>query len=395
MHTPLCIFVLAILFCQVAPDSDHGDAVINYTSEDFDAALEQSKLFVMFYAPWCGHCKRLSPTWNELAKLYNPLLDQTLIIGKVDCTVETALCAKHEITGYPTLKFFHDKYSEVVRYKSARDIQSLNNFIEEQLSNSPEKPEAKVSTGGLFDLTDDSFPKHIETGSHFIKFYAPWCGHCKRLAPTWEDLAMQYVGQEDVSVAKVDCTIHRATCDSYGVRSYPTLLFFRNGEKVDEYQGGRSLEELQGYMDTQLAVINVNADRTDEKIPENVQVEEEKPQENLGAIFELEADTFTAGISEGFTFVKFYAPWCGHCKRLAPTWEELSKEMARYPVVTIAKVDCTFSTNICKENGVKGYPTLILFKDGQKVTEYTGSRDLGDLVEFMLEHIPQEVHDEL
>lgn len=43
---------------------------------------------------------------------------------------------------------------------------------------------------------------------------------------------------------------------------------------------------------------------------------------------------------------------CGHCKRLAPTWEELSKEMARYPVVTIAKVDCTFSTNICKENGV-------------------------------------------
>lgn len=68
---------------------------------------------------------------------------------------------------------------------------------------SPEKPEAKVPTGGLFDLTDDSFPKHIETGSHFIKFYAPWCGHCKRLAPTWEDLAMQYVGQEDVSVAKV------------------------------------------------------------------------------------------------------------------------------------------------------------------------------------------------
>lgn len=54
---------------------------------------------------------------------------------QVDCTVETALCAKHEITGYPTLKFFHDKYSEVVRYKSARDIQSLNNFIEEQLSN--------------------------------------------------------------------------------------------------------------------------------------------------------------------------------------------------------------------------------------------------------------------
>ena len=42
---------------------------------------------------------------------------------------------------------------------------------------------------------------------------------------------------------------------------------------------------------------------------------------------------------------------------------------------------------------VRGYPTLILFKNGQKVTEYTGSRDLGDLVEFMLEHIQR--HDEL
>nr|XP_022293558.1 thioredoxin domain-containing protein 5-like [Crassostrea virginica] len=386
------IFVLAVLVCQTVSDSDHGDATINYNSETFDAALEDSKLFVMFYAPWCGHCKRLSPTWNELAKLYNPLIDQTLLIGQVDCTVETALCAKNEITGYPTLKFFHNKYSEVVRYKSARDLQSLQSFIEEQLSNAPEQSDPKnVPTGGLFDLTDDSFPKHIETGSHFIKFYAPWCGHCKRLAPTWEDLAMQYLDQEDVSVAKVDCTVHRATCDSYGVRSYPTLLFFRNGEKVDEYQKGRSLEELQNYMDIQLAVKNVNADRTDEKIPENVP--NQQAEENLAAVFELEADTFTAGISEGLAFVEFFAPWCGHCKRLAPTWEDLSREMSRYPVVTIAKVDCTINTNVCKDNGVRGYPTLILFKNGQKVTEYTGSRDLGDLVEFMLEHIQR--HDEL
>ncbi|XP_022293558.2 thioredoxin domain-containing protein 5-like isoform X1 [Crassostrea virginica] len=386
------IFVLAVLVCQTVSDSDHGDATINYNSETFDAALEDSKLFVMFYAPWCGHCKRLSPTWNELAKLYNPLIDQTLLIGQVDCTVETALCAKNEITGYPTLKFFHNKYSEVVRYKSARDLQSLQSFIEEQLSNAPEQSDPKnVPTGGLFDLTDDSFPKHIETGSHFIKFYAPWCGHCKRLAPTWEDLAMQYLDQEDVSVAKVDCTVHRATCDSYGVRSYPTLLFFRNGEKVDEYQKGRSLEELQNYMDIQLAVKNVNADRTDEKIPENVP--NQQAEENLAAVFELEADTFTAGISEGLAFVEFFAPWCGHCKRLAPTWEDLSREMSRYPVVTIAKVDCTINTNVCKDNGVRGYPTLILFKNGQKVAEYTGSRDLGDLVEFMLEHIQR--HDEL
>jgi hypothetical protein len=46
------IFVLAILFQQVLTDSDHGDAVISYTSDDFDAALDKTKHFVMFYAPW-------------------------------------------------------------------------------------------------------------------------------------------------------------------------------------------------------------------------------------------------------------------------------------------------------------------------------------------------------
>jgi thiol-disulfide isomerase/thioredoxin len=82
--------------------------------------------------------------------------------------------------------------------------------------------EKDVPTSGLFDLTDDSFPPHIETGSHFIKFYAPWCGHCKRLAPTWEDLALQYVGQEDVSVAKV---FHKLSCHSEIVLHLDLPLF--------------------------------------------------------------------------------------------------------------------------------------------------------------------------
>jgi hypothetical protein len=51
---------------------------------------------------------------------------------------------------------------------------------------------------------------------------------------------------------------------------------------------------------------------------------------------------------------------CGHCKRLAPTWDDLSKEMARYPIVTIAKVDCTHHGNVCKENGVSLFVIDIL-----------------------------------
>ena len=78
------------------------------------------------------------------------------------------------------------------------------------------------------------------------------------------------------------------------------------------------------------------------------------------------------------------AQWCGHCKRLAPTWDSLAEEFAGDESVHVAKVDCTASRGACETHGVRGYPTLKLFTDGQTTgTKYSGQRDLGSLAAFV------------
>lgn len=109
---------------------------------------------------------------------------------------------------------------------------------------------------------------------------------------------------------------------------------------------------------------------------------------------ELTEETFKNGIQTGIAFVKFYAPWCGHCKRLSSTWNTLRDKFANREMVKIFKVDCNSDLNkeLCNNEKIEGFPTLFLYKDGLKISEYSGSRTIEDLTDFVNTHLP---HDEL
>ncbi|KAL6079316.1 Protein disulfide-isomerase A3 [Balamuthia mandrillaris] len=77
--------------------------------------------------------------------------------------------------------------------------------------------------------------------------YAPWCGHCKRLAPTWDELATKTEGK--FNVGKVDCTVEKAVCSKLGVRGYPTIKL-RNGDKLYAYQGARTVEAFKEFVNS-------------------------------------------------------------------------------------------------------------------------------------------------
>ncbi|XP_029282012.1 protein disulfide-isomerase A3-like [Cottoperca gobio] len=111
-------------------------------------------------------------------------------------------------------------------------------------------PDPVSSRRDVLELGDADFD-YLATGHEtmLVKFYAPWCGHCKKLAPDFEKAATRLKGS--VQLAKVDCTAHSEVCSRFGVSGYPTLKIFRNGRDSAPYDGPRSADGIYHYMKKQ------------------------------------------------------------------------------------------------------------------------------------------------
>jgi len=98
-------------------------------------------------------------------------------------------------------------------------------------------------------LTDENFEDTIKNNSVvMVKFHAPWCGHCKSLAPEYEKVATLAKQQNlPYIIAEVDATIHRVTSDNQEIKGFPTMRLFINSEVV-EYDGERNAEAILSFI---------------------------------------------------------------------------------------------------------------------------------------------------
>lgn len=101
----------------------------------------QGPLFVKFYAPWCGHCKRLAPTWDQLGEVE---LDGGVRVAKVDCTRESGLRSKYGVRGYPTLLMIADGGKTLKKHMGARSVESLKHWANVEWKDMPEYDPTKI-----------------------------------------------------------------------------------------------------------------------------------------------------------------------------------------------------------------------------------------------------------
>jgi len=213
---------------------------------------------------------------------------------------------------------------------------------------------------------------------HSSNFFAPWCGHCKSLAPKYEQLAdaFQHV-QDKVIIAKIDADGDgRPLGQKYGVTGFPTLKWFGgDGEFVEDYEGARELEDLIKYIT--------------EKSGAKSNIKPPPPSE----VKTLTVDNFhpVALDKTKDALVAFTAPWCGHCKSLKPVFEKVASYFKDEEDCILANMDADASHNkpIASMYGVQSFPTIKFFGKGKENKEnpiaYTGGRSEQAIVDFLNE----------
>lgn len=292
----------------------------------------------------------------------------------------------------------------------------------------------------MTELEGDKIDDTVKDGYWMVEYFSPYCHHCKAFAPILQTLYEFYYTSDPVpqtsgsgeshddlnsftryynfKLAKVDCVAFGDACVSHDIQSFPTVVLYKDGKVVEKKTGQKDLATMSKWVEEILETIKPGSrPQGGPKLPK-VGAKDAPPQPAMVAMAAKDGDdkvaagkaktTLTgtrvnehikqtpnpAGKSVALTadnfqrmvtttldpwFIKFYAPWCHHCQAMAPSWQGMAKQMEGR--LNVGEVNCEAEKRLCKDVKVRGYPTIMFFRGGERI-EYEGLRGLGDLLNF-------------
>ncbi|KAH8401434.1 hypothetical protein KR009_005448, partial [Drosophila setifemur] len=467
-----------LLLGAIAIASGAEQDVLELGDDDFSSTLKQHETtLVMFYAPWCGHCKRLKPEYAKAAEIVKDD-DPPIKLAKVDCTeAGKEVCSKYSVSGYPTLKIFRqDEVSQ--DYNGPREAIGIAKYMRAQVGPASKNLKSVEELLKFLDTKDTTlFGYFSDVDSKLAKVFLKFAdknrekyrfGHSSdadvlakqgetdkivlirapHLSNKFEASTVKFEGSSESDLTTfVKENYHGLV----GHRTQDTVRDFQNplitayfsvdyqkNPKGTNYWRNRVLKvakEFVGQINFAIAskddfqhelneygydfvgdkpVIlardekNLKYALKDEFSVENLQDFVEKllgselePYIKSEAIPESNDAPVKVAVAKNFddlvinngkdTLIEFYAPWCGHCKKLTPIYEELAEKL-QDEEVSIVKMDAT-ANDVPPEFNVRGFPTLFwLPKDAKnKPVSYNGGRELDDFVKYIAKEASTEL----
>jgi protein disulfide-isomerase A6 len=161
-----------------------------------------------------------------------------------------------------------------------------------------------AGTSEVIDLIPSNFDKFAFSGKPaLVEFFAPWCGHCKTLAPIYEELAQNFAfaKNDKLTIAKVDADREKELGKRFNIQGFPTIKYFDGkSETPEEYNGGRDLESLTKFLTKKIG----GGPRKKVAEPSKVEMLTDTSfKEKIGGDQDV--------------LVAFTAPWCGRTLALS------------------------------------------------------------------------------
>ena len=230
---------------------------IEANDQNFSEIVEKSDIPVIvdFWAPWCAPCRMLAPTFEKLAEEYAGKVKFVKV--NVDENPTTAI--KYMVQGIPTVMIFKEgkPYKTMVWVKPEDEYKAeLNTLLGEKSQQENKEEESNSSDADILNVNgSEEFAKALEENKDKLiiaDFWAPWCGPCRMLAPTLEQLAKDYAGKVKIVKVNVDEPTNQPLAMQFQVSSIPTIAFIKWNDQIEVTVGALPYETLKEIVEKKL-----------------------------------------------------------------------------------------------------------------------------------------------